>query len=128
MRPTLIALASLAQTMGLEGYIVGGTVRDVLLERRPVDLDVAVSRDALVFARRAADILGGHYVEIDDERSVARVVLKHVDRTEALGEHDGDREDVGVRAIAAFCDDAARSAPPLSDAVSYIDVAQLQRD
>src|SRR5439155_16635232 len=128
MRPTLDVLASLARTMGLEGYVVGGTVRDVLLDRRPVDLDVALSRDALVFARHAADILGGHDVELDDDRSVARVVLKREERAEASTERRADREDIGVRAIAAFCEAATRGAPPVSDAISYIDIAQLQGD
>ena len=76
MWPTVRALASLAHEVAIDAYAVGGTVRDVLLERRPVDLDVAVSGQALTFARRAADVLDGHYVELDDERSVARVVLK----------------------------------------------------
>src|SRR5207248_6217393 len=92
------------------------------------DLDVAVSGQALTFARRAADVLDGHYVELDDERCVARVVLKPQEAREASTRHRGDMQDVGSRAIAAFCGDAP--APPLRmiDAVSYIDIAQLQGD
>ena len=75
MQLALTTLAALAHEIAVEAYVVGGTVRDVLLDRHPVDLDIAVTRDALGFARRAADALAGHYVELDDERSVARVVL-----------------------------------------------------
>jgi tRNA nucleotidyltransferase (CCA-adding enzyme) len=40
-------------------YLVGGTVRDLMLDRRPVGLDVAVEGDAAAVARR----LGGEVLE-----------------------------------------------------------------
>ena len=40
-------------------YVVGGAVRDVLLGRRPHELDFVVEGDAVAVARRAADRLGG---------------------------------------------------------------------
>ena len=128
MQPALTALAALAQEMAVEPHVVGGTVRDVLLDRRPIDLDVAVSRDALAFARRAADILAGHYVELDDERAVARIVLKPRKAEESPAEHASDPADVGMRAIAVFCDEAPVPPPAEREAISYIDIAQLQGD
>ncbi|MGB8426199.1 MAG: hypothetical protein WCD88_10485, partial [Desulfobacterales bacterium] len=38
----------------LEAYLVGGSVRDLLLGRRPFDLDLAVAGDPAAFARRLA--------------------------------------------------------------------------
>ena len=40
-------------------WVVGGAVRDLLLDGVPSDLDLVVEGDALVVARRAADRLGG---------------------------------------------------------------------
>ncbi len=40
-------------------YLVGGTVRDILLGERSFDVDVAVEGDAIALARALADALGG---------------------------------------------------------------------
>lgn len=40
--PLLSTLGRFARTAGGDGYLVGGAARDLLLERRPVDVDVAV--------------------------------------------------------------------------------------
>src|SRR4051812_3275284 len=49
--------------IALEGeeavYVVGGAVRDVLLGRRPHEIDFVVEGDAVAVARRAAERLGG---------------------------------------------------------------------
>jgi len=58
-----------------EGYLVGGSLRDALLDRPLADLDLAVADDAPSFARALADRLSGHYVLLDAERGTARVAL-----------------------------------------------------
>jgi tRNA nucleotidyltransferase (CCA-adding enzyme) len=40
-------------------YLVGGTVRDILLGERSFDVDIAVEGDAIAFAREVAKVLGG---------------------------------------------------------------------
>jgi tRNA nucleotidyltransferase (CCA-adding enzyme) len=40
-------------------YLVGGTVRDILLDEPNFDVDIAVEGDAIALARTAADALGG---------------------------------------------------------------------
>lgn len=61
------------------GYVVGGSLRDTLLGRALVDLDLAVAADATAeagaYARALAERLGGHYVALDEERGVSRIVL-----------------------------------------------------
>lgn len=60
-----------------EAYVVGGAVRDLLLSRRAVeDLDVTLPSGALDVARSLADRLGGAFVALDEDRGVARVVVK----------------------------------------------------
>lgn len=57
-------------------YLVGGAVRDALLERKSVDLDFATAADALRIGRALADGLDGAFFPLDPERNVARIVLK----------------------------------------------------
>src|SRR5207245_5182466 len=40
-------------------YLVGGTVRDILLGERSFDVDIAVEGDAIAFAEALAGTLGG---------------------------------------------------------------------
>lgn len=56
-------------------HLVGGTVRDLLLDRTTRDLDVAVEHSALALARRLADDLGGAFVPMDVARDTGRVVF-----------------------------------------------------
>jgi tRNA nucleotidyltransferase (CCA-adding enzyme) len=42
-------------------YLVGGAVRDVLLGKQSIDLDVMVEGDAIAVARELADALGGQW-------------------------------------------------------------------
>ncbi len=60
---------------GLESFVVGGFVRDILLERKTADIDIAVAGDARDAAERIAEYLGGRYVLLDDTNKVARVIL-----------------------------------------------------
>ncbi|MFC1990351.1 CCA tRNA nucleotidyltransferase, partial [Chloroflexota bacterium] len=60
---------------GIESYVVGGLVRDVLLRRDTADIDIAVDLDALEVAPRVAAALGGKYVLLDKVNRVGRVVL-----------------------------------------------------
>ncbi|MGB9300459.1 MAG: HD domain-containing protein [Anaerolineae bacterium] len=67
---------SLLAERSCEGYLVGGYVRDQLLGRDTLDLDLVVRADALALAREAANRLGGAFVVLDEERQTGRVVLR----------------------------------------------------
>ena len=58
--------------------LVGGAVRDGLLGRLAAqpDLDLVVPGDAIELARRLGRQFGGTCVVLDQERSIARLVLK----------------------------------------------------
>ncbi len=56
------------------GYVVGGLVRDALLQRHTADVDIAVEDDALQVAPAVAAALGGRAITLDAENGVARVV------------------------------------------------------
>ena len=75
-REVLISLISLAASADNALYLVGGTVRDILLGRETEDLDFAVDGDALSFARQFADMVHASFVLLDEEHGTARVVLR----------------------------------------------------
>jgi tRNA nucleotidyltransferase (CCA-adding enzyme) len=55
----LQTLAEEADKVNLPIFVVGGFVRDLLLKRPSLDFDIVVEGDAIFFARRLADRLGG---------------------------------------------------------------------
>ena len=57
-------------------YLVGGAVRDAYLRGAIKDLDIVVAGDAVALARRVADWLGADIYVMDQERGVARVLVK----------------------------------------------------
>ena len=66
----------------IEGYLVGGCVRDRLLGRGSRDIDLVVQADAVALAREMADWLGGSFVLLNDVHGTGRIVLR-----DATGEH-----------------------------------------
>jgi putative nucleotidyltransferase with HDIG domain len=56
-------------------YVVGGAVRDALLDRSNKDIDFIVPRDAIPFAYRLGDAIGAPVYELDAGRDTGRVVL-----------------------------------------------------
>jgi poly(A) polymerase len=87
-------------------YIVGGSVRDRLLGRTPLDFDVAVFGDAKRFAKRLATATNGHWVEMGKQgHGVYRVVVDKMilDVSPVNGatiEEDLKRRDFTINAMA----------------------------
>jgi poly(A) polymerase len=66
---------SLLAAQGIQAYVVGGFVRDILLGRETADIDIAVAASALEIASGVAGALNGRYVLLDKENGIGRVVL-----------------------------------------------------
>ena len=64
-----------------ELYLVGGAVRDLLLNRVSHDLDFAVPKEAIQIARRAANALGADFYVLAESFDTARVILSAADGT-----------------------------------------------
>lgn len=60
-------------------YLVGGAVRDFLLQRTIHDLDMVVDGDARPLARRVANRLKGDFYMLDPARQTARVLFREAD-------------------------------------------------
>ena len=107
------------------GYLVGGSLRDALLDRPLRDLDLAVAGDATALGRALAERLGrlpagrqGHFVLMDPERAVARVVLdegpaRAIDIAPLRGhiEEDLAQRDFTIDALAAPLESLAAGDP-----------------
>ncbi len=87
-RGALHKLGALASEMGLRAHVVGGFVRDMLLGRMNLDIDVVVEGDGVVYAEAAAVRMGGR-VKIHRRFGTAVLVLSktlHIDIASARTE------------------------------------------
>ena len=62
-----------------ELYLVGGAVRDMLLNRPSPDLDFALSSKGISLARRVANALEADFVVLDEDRDTGRVIVTNAD-------------------------------------------------
>ena len=75
---------------GIQAYLVGGFVRDMLLGRDTADIDIAIAANALEIAPKVASALGGKYVLLDEANGIGRVVLMKNGGTPAEGKWELD--------------------------------------
>ena len=89
VRAAVREIGALAEDEGVRAYVVGGFVRDMLLGRPNVDVDVVVEGDGIAFADLAARRLGGR-VKAHMRFGTAVLVLSrslHLDVTSARSEY-----------------------------------------
>ena len=104
--PVVVARDALAAA-GIEGWLVGGIVRDALLGRELGDVDLAVDGDERAAARALADAIGGPAFELSAEfgswRALDRKGETMFDVTRLQGaaiEDDLAKRDFSVNALA----------------------------
>ncbi len=132
LQPVFEAVAAVSEPF--EGvYLVGGTVRDILLGERSFDVDIAVEGDAIALAKGLAEVLGGRVrphekfgtavvLYGDDERvDVVTARTEFYDAPAALPtvEHASIREDlfrrdftINAMAVSLKGDDLGRLVDP----------------
>jgi tRNA nucleotidyltransferase/poly(A) polymerase len=62
-----------------EIHLVGGAVRDMLLNRASPDLDFVLPSNGISLARRVANTLNADFMILDDERDTGRVIVTGAD-------------------------------------------------
>ena len=89
-----------------EGYLVGGSVRDALMNKSFIDRDIAI-KGAEAFAQKLAEELNATFIVLDPEYKIYRLVLEdkinYLDISEIQGENieeDLSRRDFAMNAIA----------------------------
>ncbi|HER63578.1 MAG TPA: HD domain-containing protein, partial [Desulfobacteraceae bacterium] len=73
-RDLMEKLAEIGSRMRGPLFLTGGTVRDLLIGRVPVDIDLTVPRSAQRWAAALAAMTGGAYVPLGRDEDAARVV------------------------------------------------------
>lgn len=74
--PLIQALSIFAKARGVQLYLLGGSVRDLLLNRPIVDFDFALASDAIQFAKTFAESLGATCIALEEKPPTARVIVK----------------------------------------------------
>ena len=73
--PLVQQVAQFFSTHERRAFLVGGSVRDLLLHVPCVDWDIATDGDAPRLARELANMLGGYYAYMNDK--ACRITIKH---------------------------------------------------
>jgi poly(A) polymerase len=78
--PALTNLARLAGITSVPVYLVGGTIRDLLIGNQTIkDIDLLMPSGSEDVARSFADVIGGSFFFLDEERRITRVVKHEAD-------------------------------------------------
>jgi poly(A) polymerase len=107
LTPELRSLFAAVFAAAPDAYAVGGTPRDLLLNRPPVDLDLVTSAKPRTVAERLAESLGGSPFALDEERGHYRLALtdgplREVDVSQVTDlQADLFRRDYTINAMAA---------------------------
>jgi tRNA nucleotidyltransferase (CCA-adding enzyme) len=86
---SLHVIGSLAEEHGVRAHVVGGFVRDMLLGRPNLDIDIVVEGDGVAFAEEAAGLLGAR-TRVHRRFGTAVLVLpdgRHLDVASARSEY-----------------------------------------
>ena len=76
-QPQLIRqLHAFAEKRGIQLYLVGGSVRALLLNQPLTDLDFALADDAIAFAKAFADKIDEAFVKLGEQPPTARIVIR----------------------------------------------------
>src|SRR3972149_656108 len=59
-----------------DAYLVGGTVRDMVIGKEPTDIDITVQYNPEKFARTLSEKISGRLFLLDKERGVFRVIFR----------------------------------------------------
>ena len=70
---TMQALGNFAKARGARLYLVGGSVRDLLLKRQTTDIDFALASDAIQFAKAFATSIKATCIALEENLSTARI-------------------------------------------------------
>jgi len=80
--PLVLTIQKIARQKKIDIFLVGGFLRDAVLNKNGHDFDFAMERGAIAFARHFAKNIKGAFVLLDKEHGCARVVKKTASASE----------------------------------------------
>jgi poly(A) polymerase len=103
-----LRISKVASRNKQEAYLVGGFIRDYLLNRETNDIDIAVTGDSLGISKQVADLIKGNYFVLDRDNRVSRIEVNinrrqyHIDFSAIEGGilNDLGRRDFTINAMA----------------------------
>jgi poly(A) polymerase len=82
--PPLLEKVTQVLPLDQDIYLVGGAVRDLLLNREIHDLDFTLATSGIKVARVVANALGSDFFPLDPERDTGRVILEESDGSQHI--------------------------------------------
>ena len=73
----LFCIYSLLDEMNLTGYLIGGTVRDLILNRPIKDIDIAINANPEHFLKKLSRKIKGYSICLDQEYLIFRFITKN---------------------------------------------------
>ena len=70
-------LSKLAEGFGIEIFLIGGIVRDILLQNKISDIDIAVQGNAIEFAQYIQEKIGAKVIAIQENLKTAKVEFEN---------------------------------------------------
>lgn len=113
MKEIVKIIQELGSQTNTQVFVVGGYIRDFLLNENSLDLDIAVSKSAEAFAKKLANKLKGKFIILDAKNKNYRIAvfnkpkLKYVDVSLMMGktiESDLQKRDFTINAMAVSID------------------------
>ena len=78
--PVFKVASEIVTEKGLQAYVIGGYVRDLILERPSKDIDIVTEGSGLELAELCAKALGVKKVSYFKKMSISKSPLKNVDK------------------------------------------------
>ena len=110
----IFEIINLAKETDTEVYVVGGYIRDFLLKKKTLDIDLVVSEKAETFAKKLAKKINGKYFVLHSDLQVYRVAVinnpnvEYIDISLMQGKsikEDLSRRDFTINALAVKIED-----------------------
>ena len=72
----LLPIRDFFSSEDISAYIVGGFLRDSLMDRYSSDIDIAIDHDPIEVGNKLANLIGGKCIVLDHHRKIVRMVLQ----------------------------------------------------
>ena len=77
LNPSIKLLYDFAEEMNVPLFLVGGSVRDLLLNRSTHDFDFTLAADAIMFAKAFSDSINAPFIQLEEKPATARVIANY---------------------------------------------------